>query len=190
MENKINSEKLYTYEEFLEIDSKTDKRLEYINGEIICQASPSTIHQTVSVNLTVEFKSYFKDRQCKVFHAPFDIVLKNDKIKHPRKVIPDISIICDKNGLNDKNYIGVPNLIVEILSPSNASYDEVIKLNLYMKFGVTEYWIVYPSKKKIVAYVYDNSIKSYKESKDFYIDDVIESEVFEGLKVNLKDIFE
>ncbi|WP_373558584.1 Uma2 family endonuclease [Bacillus sp. FJAT-45350] len=59
-------------------------------------------------------------------------------------VIPDLSGICDKSGLNENRYVGVPTVIFEIISPSNQSHDLVFKLNLYMEYGVKEYWIVNP----------------------------------------------
>ena len=103
---------------------------------------PSTLHQRISVNFTAEFRNYFKNKQCELFHALFDVKLKNDKEEYINKVIPDITVICDKHGLNDKNYIGVPTLIIEILSPSNQSHNLITKMNLYQRFGVKEYWIV------------------------------------------------
>jgi Uma2 family endonuclease len=108
--------KYMTYDEFTNLDNNTDELLEYIDGIVYNQASPSRIHQIVAINIATEFNIFFRNKACKPFIAPFDIILKNDKEGYPRKVIPDISVICDRNGLNDKNYIGVPTLIVEILS--------------------------------------------------------------------------
>ena len=141
--------KYITYDEFINLDNDTYELLEYIDGTVYNQSSPSRIHQIVSINIATEFNVFSKNRACKPFIAPFDIILKNEKKEYPRKVIPDISIICDKMGLNDKNYVGAPTLIVEILSPSNESHDLVTKMNLYQKFGVNEYWIVNPKIKTI-----------------------------------------
>lgn len=181
--------KTYTYEEFLELDNKTEEFLEYIDGQIFNQASPSTMHQTVSMNLSVEFKLYFKNKQCKVFHAPFDIILKNDKEQHTNKVIPDISVICDKRGLNDKNYIGVPNLIVEILSSSNQAHDLITKMNLYQRFGVKEYWIVNPKLKFVQIYSL-NKDGMYEQAGAYKGEDVIFSDAFNDLNIDIKDVFE
>lgn len=177
-----------TFEEFLEIDKNTDEYLEYIAGEIFCQASPSTMHQRVSVNFTVEFRNYFKNRNCELFHAPFDVQLSNEKEYHYNKVIPDITVICDKSGLNDKNYVGVPTLIVEILSPSNQSQDLVTKMNLYQKFGVKEYWIVNPKLYSIQIYSL-NEDGLYEQVGVYKNNELAFSSIFEDLSVSLKDIF-
>lgn len=177
-----------TYEEFLKIDKDTEEHLEYIDGEIFYQASPSTLHQRVSVNLTSEFRSYFKGTQCELFHAPFDIQLKNDKEQHQNKVIPDISVICDKSGLNDKNYIGVPVLIVEILSPSNQSHDLITKMNLYQRYGVREYWIVNPKLASIQIYAL-NEENLYEQVGIYKNDEIVYANTFKELAINLKDVF-
>jgi Uma2 family endonuclease len=175
-------------EEFLEIDKISDEYLEYIDGQIYYQASPFTIHQRISVNFTAEFRSYFKAKQCEILHAPFDVRLKNEKEENQNKVIPDITVICDKSGLNDKNYIGVPSLIVEILSPSNQSHDLITKMNLYQRFGVKEYWIVNPKLNSIQIYALDN--EGLYEQVGVYKDkDTAKSSVFPDLRVSLEEIF-
>ncbi|MFL0194283.1 Uma2 family endonuclease [Clostridium sp. WILCCON 0269] len=76
--------KKITYEEFLQLDSNTEEYLEYVDGQVYNQASPSTIHQRVSVNFTAELRNYFRDKECELFHAPFDIQLKNEDEGLPR----------------------------------------------------------------------------------------------------------
>lgn len=65
-----------------------------------------------------------------------------DEITENKVVIPDLSVIYDKTGLIEQKYVGVPTVIIEILSSSNQSQDLVTQLNLYMQYGVKEYWIV------------------------------------------------
>ena len=178
-----------TYDEFIKIDENSkDKNLEYIDGVIYAQASPSRIHQIVSLNLGTELNIFFKNKDCVPFIAPFDIVLKNEHEEYPRKVIPDISIICDKEGLNDANYVGVPALIVEILSKSNQSNDLITKMNLYQKFGVKEYWIVNPNIKTISIYIL-NGENLYEQFAIYKNDEEITSYIFKDLNIKLENIF-
>jgi Uncharacterized protein conserved in cyanobacteria len=181
--------KYITYEEFKDIDERTDELLEYIDGRIYYQASPSQVHQTVALNLATEFNIFFKNKPCKPFIAPFDIILKHEKEEYTRKVIPDISIICDKTGLNSLNYAGVPTLIVEILSPSNESHDLVTKMNLYQKFKVKEYWIVNPKIKTISIYkINDDGL--YEQFGVYKNKEKFKSAIFEELNIDLGEIFE
>lgn len=185
----LAKQKHITYEEFIDIDNNSDELLEYIDGAVYKQASSSKIHQIVAINLATEFNIFFKNKDCKPFIAPFDIILKNEKEEYPMKVIPDISIICDKTGLNDKNYMGVPTLIVEILSPSNESHDLVTKMNLYQRFGVNEYWIVNPKIKTVSIYKLNEKC-FYEQFGVYKNEEEFESAMFKDLKINLKDTFD
>ena len=178
-----------TYDEFVSIDKNTHELLEYIDGIVYNQASPSKTHQIVALNIATEFNIFFRNKECKPFIAPFDIVLKNEKEQYPKKVIPDISIICDKTGLSDVNYTGVPTLIVEILSPSNESHDLVTKMNLYQRFGVNEYWIVNPKIRSVSIYKI-NEESFYEQFGVYKNEEEFESATFKELKINLREIFE
>ena len=65
-----------TYEEFLEI-TKDIERAEFIDGEIYCQASPSTEHKRISTKLKNEMSNYVEGKECEVFSAPYDIIFED-----------------------------------------------------------------------------------------------------------------
>ena len=161
--------------------------IEWIDGQIYALASSSFSHQRVSRDLLILFHLFFAKKECEVIAAPFDVKLTKDELDS-QLVIPDLVVICDKSGLNDKRYEGVPSLIVEILSPSNQHHDLVIKMNLYAKFGVKEYWIVNPMTQGIAIYILDDTqhyIQSAMKSSG-----TIQSKLFEELCVNLNVLFE
>ncbi|MEA4902891.1 Uma2 family endonuclease [Desulfitobacterium sp.] len=177
-----------SYEEFLELDQDDDNLefIEFIDGKIYLQSAPSVIHQTVVTNLSTEFGIYFKGKECRHFVAPFDVVFENNENTH--RVQPDLTVICDKNGLNENNYKGVPILVVEVLSPSTASKDYIQKMDLYMGFGVQEYWIVSP-KSQTVEVFFLKEDGTYSEPIVFSKDDVVRSGVLSELEIRLSDIF-
>jgi Uma2 family endonuclease len=139
------------------------------------------------LNIASEFRSFFLGKDCKPYIAPFDIILQdgNEEIK---RVQPDISVICGQNLTSENQFKGIPSLIVEVVSPSNASDDYVKKLNLYMRFGVEEYWIVSPKNRTIQMFSLDNGV--YGEPKIYFKNDVVKSSIFGNLSVELKRIFE
>ncbi|WP_267896194.1 Uma2 family endonuclease [Geobacillus thermoleovorans] len=57
-------------------------------------------------------------------------------------VLPDLSIICDRTKLRQGRCYGAPDLVVEVLSPSTARNDRLLKRHYYEKAGVREYWLV------------------------------------------------
>ena len=104
--------------------------------------------------------------------APFNVRLRlNDGIK---RVEPDISIICDKSKLTEKGCEGAPDLIVEVVSPSNRMHDYLTKVNWYKQSGVKEYWIVDHIRKQILVY-------------DFMKDDVIQHTFNDSIIVGIWD---
>lgn len=177
--------KKYTYEEFLEI-TKDIERAEFIDGEIIMQATPTAQHQSIVLNIASELKNALKNKKCRPYIAPFDIILESSN-EDTKRVQPDISIICNENLTTENKYIGVPTLLVEVVSPSNASDDYIKKLNLYMRVGVKEYWIVSPKNKTIEIFKLENGI--YGEPNIISKNDIVESGVFEEIRIALDDIF-
>lgn len=148
---QINN-KVYTYYDYLNFPN--DEFVEIIDGKIFAMSpAQSRIHQELIMEISAELRNYIKSNkgQCKVYPAPFDVVLinENENENDSKNIVqPDISVICDKNKLNDKGCFGSPDMIVKIVSKFNPGNDYVKKLYLYEKYKVKEYWIVNPMKKK------------------------------------------
>jgi len=83
--------------------------------------------------------------------------------------------------------MGVPVLVVEILSESTRRRDILKKLDLYMCSGVNEYWIVNPANREITVYFFKNN--NIAGSETFKKDETVCSYYFADLKIKLKDIF-
>ena len=149
----LSQNSFVSLERFYQMRENCEELLEYIDGAVFMSPPPSTKHQRVSSRLQLALGNFLTGGPCEVFVAPYDIELQKVGIEGNKIIIPDISIICEKDGFTETKYVGVPLLIMEILSPSNQSHDLITKLNLYMKFGVKEYWIVNPMLDSITVYV-------------------------------------
>lgn len=174
-------------EAFDQMRETSDQLLEYIDGIVYMAPSPSTKHQRISMRLSSALFSFLQETPCEVFSAPFDVELKRDESGESHVVIPDLSVICDKTGLTEQKYIGVPTVIMEILSPSNQAHDLVTKLNLYMRVGVQEYWVVNPSRDGILIYTLDDH--GEYELGIFQGSGTASSNVLHGFSVGLTDLF-
>lgn len=183
----IPKETEVSYEEFLEIDKNSENNLEFIDGNIYLLAAPSVVHQIVVTNLSTEFGIYFRGKECRHFVAPFDVVLKDGDKTH--KVQPDLTVICDKKGLGEQNYTGIPALVVEVLSPSTASNDYIKKMALYMRVGIREYWIISPKNNTVEVFLLRED-GFFSEPTIYSKDDAVKSSIFENLEIRLSDIFE
>ena len=177
-----------TLDEYLKMREQSTEILEYIDGLVYMSPSPSTKHQRISSKLQIKIGIYLSGKSCEIFSAPYDIELKKEGIEGTKIVIPDLSVICDKSGFTETKYIGVPSLIIEILSPSNQSHDLITKLNLYMKYGVKEYWIINPMLESVTIYTL-NKENMYEQLDMKTSIGVLKSKVLEDFAVNLKEIF-
>ena len=92
-----------------------------------------------------------------IFTAPFDVYLDEEE----NAIQPDIFFISRAKAhiVEDNGHVhGVPDMIIEILSPGNKKHDQIVKKALYEKFGVKEYWIIDPDTKRTNGYILkDNS---------------------------------
>jgi prevent-host-death family protein len=191
-ENAVNydyNKKTVSYEEFMDICSKSSARMEFLNGEIIIMGSPDIDHQAVLGDLHVIFNNFFKGKKCRPFIAPFDVHFRKKDITDPDVLQPDLIVLCDmENNINEqRRYTGTPSLTLEILSDSTRSRDMVYKLNTYMTSGVSEYWIVDIQYKKITIYTFTDlkadRMEVYKPGE------TADSFAFEGLSVDVKALF-
>ena len=160
-------------------------RAELIDGQLWDLASPSRAHQEIVSELHVRLKNHIASHggSCKVYPAPFAVNLFADESTF---VEPDLSVICDHSKLSDRGCEGAPDLVVEVVSPSNPGMDYVSKLKLYSEAGVREYWICDPQRRQVLRY--DFGSESLLTTYDF--SEPVTSVVLPGLEVNFARILE
>ena len=181
--------KKYTYADYLTWSE--EERWEIINGIPYLQAAPTWQYQAVLLELARQFANYLQDKSCRVFTAPFDLRIPeaNEKDEETTNVVqPDIIIICDKSGLKKTGYYGVPELIIEVVSPSTGQKDKIEKFNLYEKAGVKEYWIVEPDEKVVMVFTLEEG--RYGRPQMYSEEDKVKVSIFDDLVIDLKPVFE
>jgi Uma2 family endonuclease len=173
-----------TYQDYLNLP-EDGNRYEVMNGELIMVPAPNTIHQDVSANVEYELKKFIeKHKVGKIYHAPIDVVLSETNV-----VQPDILFIAKQRFhiITEKNISGAPDLIIEILSPSTGYYDLIEKKEIYEKYGVQEYWIIDPKKKRVETY---NNIKSkFKLNQRLEKKGILKSQILDEFEISLENIF-
>ena len=134
--------------------------------------------------------SFLRKQSCEVYSAPFDVRLsKKKKDKLVETVVqPDICVICDNSKLDDRGCLGAPDLIVEILSRSTSKKDLNEKKELYEENGVKEYWVVHPTEGTLIQFVLLNG--KYVSTSVYTEGNVLQSDVIDGLHLDLTEIFE
>ena len=135
-----------TYADYLE--TADDERYELLSGALIRFPSSRERHQYVLGRLFLRLGAFIYGRNLgKVYCSPFDVVLSDTDV-----VQPDLLFVSNgrESIITPENIQGAPDLVVEILSPATAARDRTLKLDLYARHGVQEYWIVDPDAKTIM----------------------------------------
>ncbi len=183
----------YSYAEFLEIADREDNTCQYelIDGKIYMLAGPRVPHQKAVTRLISTISHYFADKPCEPFVSPLDVKLYGEAEcfeDNPNVVQPDILIMCDTENIDENGiYQGIPDLVIEVLSPSTKSKDIIIKTQLYMTSGIKEYWIV--DTEAQVLFIYHFEERQLQDQWVFKMGEFATSITFKGLTIDIDKLF-
>lgn len=175
----------WTYEDWLKFPDDGWK-YEIIDGVLYMTPPPAINHQRSSSQLFVAMFKHIADYKLgEVLPAPCGVRLPNQ----PVPVEPDIIFVKkDRLDIIGANYVeGAPDLLVEILSPSNANYDRETKFELYEKAGVSEYWLVDYQAKTVEVFTLVEG--DYTLAGKYTVGDTLVSGQLEGFKIAVEAIF-
>ena len=190
--NQLDVNGTYTYADYLLWRFK--ERVELLRGKLFKMSpAPREIHQRVLNEINFELMSFFRNKTCRVYPAPFDVRIPAKGAKGTTDnqiytiVQPDLCVVCDLEKIDGRGCVGAPDLVVEILSPSNSRKDLKDKYEIYQEAGVPEYWIVDADDKAIYRYVLEGDI--YIGLPPVSEGDVFSSRKFPETKIDMKHIF-
>ena len=174
-----------TYEDYCLLPND-GKRYEIIDGELLVTPSPLTRHQLVVTNLVFYLVDFVKKHGLGVVYAaPLDVVFS------PYDVVePDLLYVSKArlDVVTEKNLQGAPDLAVEVLSDSTARVDRTVKLKLYARFGVAEYWLIDPMR--LSAEIYRLDSESFELALQLQAGDALTSPLFPGFTLPLRSLVE
>lgn len=182
LEKKIR----YTYEDYLSLPDD-GKRYQVIEGEIYMVPAPAPWHQDITRKLVILLNEFVERHKLgKVYFALCDVVLSEEDI-----IQPDIFFISKEREhiITEQNFQGAPDLIIEIISPFTAKLDKSLKMKLYERFGVKEYWLVDPDGEEIEVLTLKG--EGYESIGVFGIEhgQSFESPLLKGFMISLDEIF-
>jgi Uma2 family endonuclease len=186
VEKKIPQPKLLTYLDYVKLTPPDNGNFELLNGQIYFIASPKPSHQRISLRL-----SYFlaacviPNNLGEIFTAPMDVVFTEYDTFQPDLLFITKEIL---NIIGENKIEGSPDLVVEILSPSNDANEMSYKRHIYESKGVKEYWLINVEKQMLTLYKQiDNELRW---QKDIQKNEVLKSEIIQGFELKLSNIFE
>ena len=174
----------FTYDDYRQLPDD-GKRYEIIDGELYMATTPTTNHQIIADRFLVVLSNYLERHPIGIaISAPLEVFLSATNLAQP-----DVMFISkDRLHIIKPTQIkGAPDLVIEVLSPSTEKRDRTVKLKMYAKFGVREYWM---AKEKTATV----EIFRLQEGKLILVarlgkSDVLTSPLFPGLEIPLAKIF-
>ncbi|MFN7064760.1 MAG: Uma2 family endonuclease [Aquificaceae bacterium] len=174
---------LFTYEDYLRLEE--DKRYEVLEGELLEMPAPTTTHQKIIWRLSYFFMLYQKEKGLGDFYlSPIDVILSEDVV-----VQPDIVFIFKErlDIVKERGIFGSPDLVVEVVSPSTFKKDTEDKRRIYGKFGIKEYWLIFPEEKGIEVLELKEGV--YNVFSFAFEKGRVYSKVLKDLLVDLEEVF-
>ena len=152
-----------TYEDLKSIPEDDPSRHEIIDGMYVASPSPVLRHQYVSKRLQYQLYTLIElNGFGEMYAAPMDVELGSFDIFEP-----DLLVVLNANEqiMEESHIRGVPDLCVEILSPTTAIRDRGIKRERYESAGLPEYWVVDPDENCIEVHRLDLTTMTFGPSR-------------------------
>jgi Uma2 family endonuclease len=178
----------WTYEDYARLPDD-GRRYEVIRGYLYVSPAPTYEHQYAVGHLYRLLANFIVENELGVLlPAPFDVKLP-DRIADP--VEPDLVFIRAENQprSGDANFAGVPDLAIEVLSPSTRHIDRGVKKEAYREAGVPEYWLVDPRTRTIEVYRLSEGGDRYVERDRGGMGQTVGSVCLAGLRVPVEKVF-
>jgi Uma2 family endonuclease len=177
-------------QDFLALEVADDESLQYelIYGILVAKNAPSIKHQTTVRALFRAMDSYVQERFLgEVWFAPMTVMLSDTDCPQP-----DLMFVHARQQhiVHDWCIAGAPDLIIEVLSPSSGGYDRGVKMQMYARYSVPEYWIVDPLNQCIEVYGLQNGrYEMVGFSDNSPASDSVESSVVDGFRLYASVLF-
>jgi len=174
----------WTYEDYCRIPDD-GKRYEVIRGVLHVSPSPGARHQRVLMHLLWELHRYVASKGLgEVLVSPFDVQLPG--LATP--IEPDIIYVSRERApiVKEPYILGPPDLVVEVLSPSNTRQYLRTRLEVFAEGGIEECWVVDPDARRIDVHVREGTL--YRLHGSFGADDTARSKVLGGFEVPVASV--
>ena len=137
--------KNYTLQDYLQWPD--EERWEIIDGAAYNMTpAPSIKHQILVDNIHGSLKKH-PENKCFTGFAPIDVVLDEHNV-----VQPDVLVVCDKAKITEKNVQGAPDLVVEVVSPSDRVREVEDKTRAWVEAGARAVWVAWPNTRTVAVH--------------------------------------
>jgi Uma2 family endonuclease len=127
-----------TPDAYLQLETTSPVKQEYINGEAYAMAGASDVHVTIAGNLFSLLRSHVRGTGCRVYISDMKVRLEACNCFY----YPDVMVTCDLRDQDTATYKRFPKLIVEVLSDSTEAFDRGDKFADYQTLDSLEEYVL------------------------------------------------
>ena len=166
-----------TPEEYLQLESSSEIKHEYFDGEIFAMAGATDTHVTIALNIAVLLRSHLRGSACRVYISDMKVQIESknrclddgavapSSPKETGKALPsvslapdggagshrfyypDVMVTCEAEDREYSTYKKFPRLIIEVLSDSTEAFDRGDKFADYQSISTLEEYVLINTKK-------------------------------------------
>lgn len=149
----------YSPEEYLELETASEIRHEYLNGEIIPMTGGSANHNRIAGNLYAALNFALSDQDYEAFFTDVRLWIPTKKLF----TYPDVMIVAGSIEFleNRTDTIVNPRVIIEVLSDSTKNYDRGEKFEFYRTLESFQEYVLIDQYKVHVEHFSKTSNKQW-----------------------------
>ena len=170
-------------DEYLQLETQSSLKHEYIDGEVNAMAGASDAHATIAGNLFALLRSHVRGSGCRVYIADMKAHIEARNCFY----YPDVMVTCDPRDQETSTYKRFPKLIVEVLSVSTEAFDRGDKFADYQALDSLEEYVLINTRHQRVECFRRNQaglwvLQYYTaETEKFHLDSVDFSDTLAAL---------
>lgn len=178
-----------SFDHYLEWEAYNELRHEFYKGEVFAMAGATKVHNMLLMNMSAHWLKAVRKRGCNLFSEN----VKLELLPKQYYVYPDLMLTCAPADLDlkDKLLVRSPSLIVEVLSPSTASYDKGLKMDYYFQLPSLQYYVVVDSERQHIACWAraDESGTKWTYTMHSQAEEVLDLPLL-GLQISVQEVYE
>jgi len=180
----VTNVKTVSYEEWLGMPEVSDGIEEVVNGEVRVMPPPKLNHSRIVRRLRRQIEPQVDDRAVTVFVEQIGLIISRTP---PTSRVPDLAVFENSTIVEEEGYVhSPPQLVIEVLSPSNDRHDREEKLADYALLGVPEAWLVSPEARTVeVLYLEEGRV----HRGQILAEGILTPKHFPGVKVDIAAIW-
>ena len=188
----VTKAKKLTFEEWLNLP-ETKERYEIVDGVMYMPPGPSVDHQWIQYEVAARLGQFVRPRGMGVvLTAPLDVMIQREPLRVRQ---PDILFLnSERTRIRSRSdIIGMPfieaspDIVIEILSPSNTRREMEGRLRDYKQAGAYQCWVFSPQGE--TAEILDLTGDEPRSIAVFGVGDVLRSDLLPGFELNLAEVF-